>query len=236
MTTRHDVRFPGESIEYREARNALLDAELALRRQIEKVAEMRRALPPGGNLKQDYVFDAGPADGSGGSVRFSDLFAPGRDSLVIYNFMYAPSAGHPCPMCTAFIDSLDGAVRHLERRINIALVAKAPYDRLADLAKSRGWTHIRLLSSLSNEFNCDYNAEQSQDVQRPVMSVFTRSDDGIRHTYSTELLFLPPDEGQNHRHIDTMWPLWNVLDLVPEGRGTDWYPSLDYSAAMTEAD
>ena len=120
--------------------------------------------------------------------------------------------------------------------VDTALVAKAPIDRLVDLAKSRGWHSIRLLSSLSNDFNRDYNAEQSEDVQRPVMSVFTRSAGSIHHFYSTELLFLPPDKGQNHRHIDTMWPLWNVLDLVPEGRGTDWYPSLDYSAAMAEVD
>lgn len=234
MTHFHDRRFPGESKAYRQARDALIEAEVALRRQTEEVARIRRALPLGGALKEDFVFDEGTLEGGKSQVRFSELFAPGKDSLVIYNFMYAPTAAQPCPMCTSFIDSLDGAVRHLEQRINIALVARAPIERVVSLAIARGWRDIRLLSSHGNTFNRDYNAERSEEIQNPVFSVFRRVDDRIHHSYSTELLFFAADEGQNQRHIDTMWPLWNVLDMVPEGRGVDWYPSLDYAAPAAE--
>lgn len=227
----HDLRFPGESEEYRAARDRLTEAEVALRRQTEVVANLRRALPLGGPLKEDYVFDEGfanPARGDVRNVRFSDLFSAGKDSLVVYNFMYAPGAAAPCPMCTAFVDSLDGAVQHLEQRINIALVARAPIEAIVNLARRRGWREIRLLSSRNNSFNADYHAERSTKSQRPVLSVFRRVGERIHHTYSTEMLYFPGDAGQDPRHIDIAWPLWNVLDMVPEGRGTDWYPSLSY--------
>src|SRR5688572_9234552 len=116
----YHVKFPNESVAYRRARNALLDDEIKLRRQIERVALQRRALPTGGELKEDYVFDGRGGDGKPTNVRLSELFAAGKDTLAIYSFMYGPERERPCSGCTHFLDSLDGAARHIVQRVNLA--------------------------------------------------------------------------------------------------------------------
>jgi predicted dithiol-disulfide oxidoreductase (DUF899 family) len=226
-------RFPGESTAYRAARNRLLQAEVALRRSIEKVAALRRELLPGGPVPEDYVFE----EGAGGlsdfqtvrRVRMSELFQPGKgNSLVIYSFMYGPKMERPCPSCTSILDCLDGSMRHIAQRVSFVVVAKSPIHRMYALARQRGWRNLRLLSSAGNTYNRDYHAEDSKEAQLPVLNVFVRRDGGIRHFYATELLFAPRDPGQEPRHVDLLWPLWNVLDLTPEGRGKDWHPKLTY--------
>lgn len=228
MTDGASLRLPGEDQAYRTARNELLKAERELRQRIERVAELRRALPPGGPLKEDYEFlEAGPSQETG-AVRFTTLFEPGKDSLVIYGFMY-PEGGSPCPMCSAFLDSLDGAAPHIEQVVNLAAVARASPGELRDWAAQRGWRNLRLLSSSGTSYNADYLAENAQGDQLPILNVFHKTGSGIRHSYATELFFQPAEKGQNPRHVDMLWPLWNLLDLTPEGRG-NWYPSLDYEA------
>jgi predicted dithiol-disulfide oxidoreductase (DUF899 family) len=231
MPTFHDCRFPGESEVYRAARDQLLAAEIALRRQIEAVAALRRELPSGGRIDQDYPFDqvgpAGDDDTAASQVRLSELFAPGKDSLVIYSYMFA-LGDSPCPSCTSILDSLDGSAPHLEQRVNLAVVAKAPPDEIQRLAHDRGWRHLRLLSSGRTSFNRDYHAERADGRQMPILTVFRKLPDGIHHSWSSELLLVPTEPGQEPRHVDQVWPLWNVLDLTPDGRGTDWHPRLDY--------
>jgi predicted dithiol-disulfide oxidoreductase (DUF899 family) len=219
-----DVRFPGESAEYREARDVLLAAERDLRRRVEQVAELRRKLPLGGETPQDYVFE----EGSGTAVKLSDLFRDGLDTLALYSFMYGPEMKQPCPMCTAFLDSLNGTAPHAAQRMNLAVVAKSPICRIREFADGRGWDHLRLLSSAGNTYNRDYHGENAAGGQLPVMNVFVRRDGKIYHSYNTELAFGPSEPGQNPRHIDMMWPLWNLLDLTPEGRGASWGPKLSY--------
>ncbi len=227
----HERRFPGESDAYREARDRLLAAERDLRRQTEEVAALRRSLPAGGAPNEDYVFQEGSADLSDQATvietRLSELFAPDKDTLVLYSFMYPPG-GSACPMCTAFLDALNGNARHLSQRINLAVAAKAPLDTIRSFAVSRGWTDLRLLSSGGNSYNADYFAESPDGGQLPMINVFRKDADGIRHLYASELFFIAPEEGQHPRHIDAMWPLWNVLDLTPDGRGTDWWPQISY--------
>jgi predicted dithiol-disulfide oxidoreductase (DUF899 family) len=219
----HDKRFPNESDEYRAARDALLQAEIDLRRQTERVAQQRRDLPEGGTV-EDYTFH-----GADGDVRLSDLFAPGQDTLVLYNFMYGPEMAEACPMCTSFLDGLDGNARHITRQAGLAVVAKSPLPRVREYAARRGWTHLRMLSSADSTFNRDYHGEDENADQESIIHVFAKSPDGtVRHRYSSEQVFTQPDPGQNTRHIDSAWPLWNILDLTPGGRGTDWYPQRDY--------
>jgi predicted dithiol-disulfide oxidoreductase (DUF899 family) len=215
--------FPGESPEYRAARDRLLEAEVELKRHTEAVAAMRRELPPGGVVPQDYVFGA-----DGGEVRLSELFGPEHDTLVIYSFMYGPEAERPCPSCTSILDSLDGAARHLEQRVALAVVAKSQSPRIRAFALERGWRNLRLLSSAKNDYNRDYQAETSDGSQMPILNVFTRRDGEVRHFWATELLYAPWDAGQEPRHVDFIWPIWNVLDATPKGRGTDWSPRLEY--------
>src|SRR4051795_9678659 len=171
------IAFPGESSEYRAARDRLLDQEIELRRAMEAVAAARRELPPGGVVPEDYVFRGPGKDGAPSDVRLSELFAPGKDSLVIYSFMFprdpgdtspGPVAGEtallpleegPCPSCTALLDQIDGAAEHACQHINLAIVAKAPLPRLLDFGEERTWRHLRLLSSAANTYNRDYHAE-----------------------------------------------------------------------------
>lgn len=228
------TRFPGESAAYRVARNSLLEAEVELRRAIERVAAQRRALPPGGAVPEDYVFEE--ARDVGGSVRFSELFAPGKETLIIYSFMFPRDSGDtrpgpaegqtarlplietPCPSCTSILDSLDGAAPHLAQLVNLVVVAKSAPDRIGTFARERGWRHLRLLSSRNNRYNSDYLAEDPDSGQRPILNVFTRDGDQFRHRWATELMFAPRDEGEDPRHVDLIWPLWNVLDMTPGGR------------------
>ena len=216
-------RFPGESRAYRTARNKLLDAELKLRKRVEQVAALRRKLPPGGKVPMDYEFGAE----GGTSVRLSQLFERGKDTLILYSFMYGPNMKAPCPMCTAFLDSLDGAAPHIAQRANVAVVAKSPLARIVEFARSRGWRNLRLLSSAGNPYNRDYHGESSDGSQMPSLNVFTRRGRSIHHFFHSEVLFAKPEKGEDPRHVDMPWTLWNMLDFTPEGRG-DWYPSLEY--------
>lgn len=233
--TLHSVRFPGEGRRYRQARNALLLAERQLRRHIEKVAALRRQLPLSGELEQDYVFEEGAPDltdrNTVQQVSMSDLFRPGKDSLILYNFMYGPSMQQPCPMCTSLLDGLHGNVAHAMQRINFAIVAKSPIHRIRDFARQRGWVNYRILSSAKNTYNRDYHGETADGSQMPALNVFVRRGNKLYHFYNTELLFVSAEKGQNARHVDLLWSLWNLFDLTPEGRGTDWYPKLAYSGS-----
>ena len=224
-----DRSFPGESAEYRAARERLLEQERELRRHIEEVAAARRTLPPGGPIPEDYVFDGEGKDGTPTKVRFSELFAPGKDTLVIYDMMYprSPDEDLPCPSCTQFLDSFDGAIKHATQRINFAIVAKAALPRLLEHAQNRGWRHLRMLSSAENSYDRDYLAN-SGGQQLPMLNVFRRDGDEIRHFWGSELLYAEPEPGQDPRHADTIDALWNLFDFTPEGRGTDWYPALSY--------
>src|SRR6201982_2586444 len=214
--------FPGESSEYRRTRNELLEAEAELRRLNEQVAAQRRALPAGGLIREDYVFESA-ADGSKG--RFSELFAPGKNSLVIYNMMFPrwsedqragapegktaelPLVEQPCPSCTSVLDALAASAFHLAERTNLVVIAKASFDRLGTYAQERGWRNLRLLSSRNNTFNRDYHAETPDGVQLAVLKLFSREQDRIHHHWASELVFKVGDT----RPLDPVWPIFGVL-------------------------
>lgn len=215
------MNFANESPAYRAARDRLLESELELRRQIESVAAQRRELPPGGEVPEDYSFD-----GIEGKVRLSQLFGK-CDTLVAYSFMFGPEMERPCPMCTSIIDGLEGNAVHIAQRVDLVIIAKSELGRVLTFARSRGWRNLRFVSSAGNSYNRDYYGEDPEGRQWPMMNVF-RKTDRVRHTWASELLDAPEDPGQNARHVDLLWPLWNVLDLTPRGRGSDWYPRLEY--------
>jgi predicted dithiol-disulfide oxidoreductase (DUF899 family) len=230
------MEFPGESEEYRAARERLLQREIELRREMEAVAAERRKLPPGGAVPEDYVFKGAGEDGAPVDVRLSELFAPGRDSLVIYSFMFPRDPGDerpgpvggqtaklplvesPCPSCTALIDQLDGAAEHAGLGINLAIVAKSPLERVLTFAEARGWRRLRLVSSAGNSYNRDYHGETEEGAQRPMLNVFHRDGETIRHFWGSELFYAPTDPGQDPRHVGTLEPIWNLFDLTRVGR------------------
>lgn len=230
-TSKHKVRFPGESESYRAARDKLLDSEIEMRRTIESVAAERRNLPLGGEVPEDYVFEEIVGEGGKGKkrkLRMSELFAKGKDSLILYNFMYGPEMPRPCPSCTSILDGLNGEAPHVEQRVNFAIVAKSPIERIREFAGERGWRNLRFLSSAGSTYNHDYQGENAKGDQMPALNVFVRRNGKIHHFYNTELMFAPADPGQDMRHVDTIWPLWNLFDVTPEGRGTKWNPKLTY--------
>jgi predicted dithiol-disulfide oxidoreductase (DUF899 family) len=227
----HRYRFPNESGEYRAARNRLLQAERDLRAQTEAVAALRRTLPLSGEIPHDYVFErASPGGRIGENVRMSELFTDSHDTLLVYSFMYGPAMERACPSCTSILDALDGAARHVTQRVAFAVVAKSPPQRIADHARDRGWRELQLLSSAGNSFNRDYHAENDAGEQMPLLHVFARRGAAIRHFTSTELFWAPGEPGQDMRHVDFLWPLWNLLDYTPKGRGESWGPQLEYGA------
>ena len=209
------------------------------------MAARRRTLPPGGSVPEDYRFES--AVGDGGEVSFSELFEPDKDTLVIYSFMVprwsgdtrpGPASGEtarlplaetPCASCTSILDSLDGAAPHLARRVNLAVVAKSDPQRIRTFAGERGWRNLRLLSSRNNAYNRDYRAETPEGEQVPILNVFVRDGEEIRHVWASELMFASREEGMEPRHVDLIWPIWSVLDMTPRGRdGGEPFPSLDY--------
>jgi predicted dithiol-disulfide oxidoreductase (DUF899 family) len=228
------VTFPNETESYREAREALLDAERELRRKIEEVAQLRRRLPLGGEVPRDYEFDESVPDAAGKervrSVRLSELFVPGQNTLLIYSYMYGPEMATPCTSCTSILDGLDGTTTHVRDRVSFAVVAKSPIERVRHVARERGWRNLRLLSSARNSYNHGYHGETAAGDQMPILNVFVKRDGAVYHSYATELLYAPSEPGQDGRHVDMIWPLWNLFDLTPEGRGTSWYPKLSYEA------
>jgi predicted dithiol-disulfide oxidoreductase (DUF899 family) len=240
------ISFPEESAEYRAARDRLLQREIELRRATEAVAAARRELPPGGPVPEDYVFQGVGAAGALTDVRLSELFAPGKDTLVIYNFMFPrdpgddrpgpksgqtaslPLAEGPCPSCTALLDQLDGAVEHVSQHVNLAVVAKAPLERVLTFGEERGWRRLKLLSSAANDYKRDYLGETAEGDQRPMLNVFHRDGRVIRHFWSSELFHAPTDPGQDPRHVGTLEPVWNLFDLTPHGRPSNWDEQLSY--------
>jgi len=234
MGSHSSVRFPNETSSYRSAREELLEAEMELRRKIEDVAALRRRLPVGGRVPEDYEFDETVADAGGRErarpVRLSELFAPGQDTLLIYSYMYGPAMPSPCTSCTSILDGLDGTTPHVRQRVSFAIVARSPIERVRQVARERRWHNLRLLSSSRNSYNHDYHGETEDGHQMPMLNVFVKHDGAIHHSYGTELLFAPTEPGQDGRHVDMIWPLWNLFDLTPEGRGTSWYPQLTYDA------
>ena len=214
------TRHPNESAEYRRAREALLAEEIELRRHIERVAEMRRALPPGGEVTRAYEFS-----GESGKVTLPELFG-NKQTLVIYSYMFGPQREKPCPMCTSFMSTWEAKLPDVEQRIAFAFVARSPIERLIEAKRARGWTRHKVYSDTSGDYTRDYVS--ATDADMPGYSVFTRRDGVIRHFWSGEMGQAMADPGQDPRGAPDIDPLWTLLDTTPEGRGKDWYPKLGY--------
>ncbi|RZT36644.1 DUF899 family protein [Cupriavidus agavae] len=220
LAGRNRIHFPNESPAYRQARNALLAEEIELRRHIERVAAMRRGLPPGGEVSKTYRFT-----GEQGPATLADLFGD-KDTLVVYSYMFGPQREKPCPMCTSLMAGWEGKVPDIEQRVALAMVARSPIERLKAAKAARGWTQLKVYADTDGEYTRDYVSPEDEDM--PAYNVFSRRDGKIRLFYSAELSFDMSDPGQDPRGAPDPDPLWTLLDTTPEGRGADWYPKLSY--------
>jgi predicted dithiol-disulfide oxidoreductase (DUF899 family) len=220
LAATNKIHFPNESAAYRTARNALLAEEIELRRHLERVASQRRALPLGGEIPQDFevVSEQGPA-------RISSLFG-NKSTLMVYSMMYGPQRKEPCPMCTSFLSSWNGTAVNLRERIAMVVTARSPIERLIEYRHQRGFANLSFVSDTAGEYTRTYVNPEDADV--PGLSVFHRRDGIIRHFYSVEMGPSMADPGQDPRGAPDPDPLWLMLDWTPEGRGTNWYPRLNY--------
>jgi predicted dithiol-disulfide oxidoreductase (DUF899 family) len=214
------AHFPNESAAYRKARNELLAEEIELRRNVERVAAQRRALPPGGELPQNFEFSS-----ESGPVSLSSLFGD-KDTLMVYSMMYGPKRKLPCPSCTSFLSGWNGVAVNLRERCAMVVTARSPIERLTDYKRQRGFKDLVFLSDSSGDYTRTYVNEKDEDV--PGFSVFSRRHGAVRHFYSGEFSGAMADPGQDPRGAPDLDQLWLMLDLTPEGRGVDWYPALDY--------
>lgn len=234
--TYRQTNLRNESKEYLAKREEIRLAEIELLKARERVAELRRQLPEGAIL-DDYEFVEGPAslndgDAPARKVRLSELFTAPDRSLVIYHLMYGKKNTKPCPMCTSWIDSFNGIAHHLAQNVDLAVVAAADLPELRAHARTRGWDKVRLLSAGESSFKYDLGSEDAEGGQDSTISVFTRDKDGtLRHFYSVHPWI---DENIRERGIDEWNPIWNVLDMTPQGRGS-WYASLDYGTKVQAA-
>ncbi|MCX4165695.1 MULTISPECIES: DUF899 family protein [Paraburkholderia] len=223
LVKRNGVTFPNESADYRRARNALLAEEIELRRHIERVAAQRRALPPGGQVTGNYRFQGE----TGGLLDLAGLFGD-KETLVVYSYMFGPQRERPCPMCTSLLGAWNGEARDIGQRVALAVVARSPIERLVAFKKERGWRDLKLYCDIDGQYSRDYYGLNSEGGDDPALNVFTRRDGTVRHFWSGEMGSDTADPGQDPRGAPDPMPIWTIFDMTPEGRGTDWYPRLEY--------
>lgn len=220
LAAKNKARFPNESAHYRTARNQLLAAEIDLRRQLERVAAQRRGLPAGGEVPSDFAFA-----GEDGPVNLSQLFRD-KETLMVYSMMFGPQRSGPCPSCTSFLSAWNGVAPNLRERVAMVVTARSPIQRVVEYKQQRGFAHLPFVSDGSGDYTRTYVSAEDADI--PGLSIFSRHDGTLRHFYTNEMGGEMSDPGQDPRGAPDLDPLWLMLDLVPEGRGTDWYPKLDY--------
>jgi predicted dithiol-disulfide oxidoreductase (DUF899 family) len=213
--------YPNDSAEYRKARVKLLTEEIELRRHIERVAQMRRELPLGGQPR-DYQF----TDENGKQVGLVDLFGQ-HDTLVTYFWMFGPQRERPCPMCTSFIGSLDTPARDITQRVSLVILGRSPVSRQLAFARERGWRNLKFYQ-VGDDFARDYHGLAPDGSEWGALDVWVKPDGAVRHFWGGEIGPAAADPGQDPREAPEIAPLWNVLDLTPAGRGEKWYPKLEY--------
>jgi len=216
--------FPGESDAYAKARAALLLEEAELQRHIDRVAELRRSLPEGPLIQKDYRFK----DANGSDVGLAELFGE-RDSLLTYFWMYGPERERPCPMCTNLLGPLDANTPDLQQRVAVAVLGRSPVERQLAFAKERAWDALPFYQTVGDDYGLDFGGlDQSNGWEYPVLAVFQKSSAGVRLFWRGEMTKEMAEPGKDPRGGPDPAILWTMLDLTPEGRGTDWYPKLAY--------
>lgn len=214
--------FPGEDESYAKARKSLLAEEIDLRRRMTRVAEQRRRLPAG-PIMQGYRF----RDANGTEQGLADLFGD-HDTLVSYFWMYGPERERPCPMCTNWLGAVNGNANDIKQRVALKIFGRGPVERQKAFAQERGWQALDFVQTVGDDYTKDFRLLNADGSENPALAVFKRSGDGIRLFWKSEMTREMADPGQDPRDAPDIASLWSILDLTPGGRGSDWYPSLEY--------
>jgi predicted dithiol-disulfide oxidoreductase (DUF899 family) len=215
--------FPGESAEYREARQALLIEEIEFRRHMTRLSEQRRQLPPGPEIAKNYRFK----DENSFEVGLIDLFGA-KDTLVTYFWMYGPQRERPCPMCTNWLGAVNGNAVDIKQRVALKILGRSPLERQYRFAQERGWQHLDFVQTVGDDYANDLGLLDEAGGESPALVVFRREGAKVRLFWASEMSKEMADPGQDPRDAPDIASLWSILDLTPEGRGTDWYPKLRY--------
>lgn len=218
-----NIPFAGVSEKYREARQALLAEEIALRRHMTRVAEQRRALPPGPVIDKGWKFK----DEQGFDATLADLFGE-HDTLVTYFWMYGPERERPCPMCTNWLGAVNGNARDIKQRVALKILGRSPVSRQYGFAQERGWRDLDFVQTVGDDYARDLGLLRPDGFENPALTVYRTDGDEVRLFWSSAQTAETGDPGQDPRDAPDIASLWNVLDLTPAGRGTDWYPRLSY--------
>jgi len=215
--------FPGASQEYEAARKALLAEEIEFRRHMTKLGEQRRALPPGPVIIKNYRFK----DEQAFEVGLKDLFGD-KDTLVTYFWMYGPQRERPCPMCTNWLGSVNGNAADIKQRVALKILGRSSVERQFAFAQERGWRDLNFVQTVGDDYANDLGILKADGSESPALVVFKRDEDKVRLFWASEMRVEMADPGQDPRDAPDIASLWSILDLTPEGRGTDWYPKLKY--------
>ena len=215
--------FPGQSEAYRAAREALLAEEIELRRHLTRVAEQRRALPPGPVIEKDYRF----RDANSAEIGLLDLFG-GHDTLVTYFWMYGPQRERPCPMCTNWLGAVNGNAADLKQRVALKILGRSPVERQLAFAAERGWRDLDFVQTVGDDYARDLGLLNADGSENPALVVFKRDGHAVRLFWTSGMRREMADPGQDPRDAPDIASLWSILDLTPDGRPADWYPKLSY--------
>ncbi|MES5097677.1 DUF899 family protein [Agrobacterium sp. BA1120] len=215
--------FPGESEDYRKARQALLAEEIEFRRHMTRLVEQRRALPDGPVITKNYRF----MDAAGNDLGLADLFGD-KSTLVTYFWMFGPQRERPCPMCTNWLGSVNGNAADIKQRVALKILGRSPVERQAAFASERGWRDLDFVQTVGDDYANDLGLINEDGSENPALAVFKRDGEKVRLFWSSEMRSEMADPGQDPRDAPDIASLWSILDLTPDGRGTDWYPQLSY--------
>ena len=223
LAASREPKFPGESGDYAKARAALLAEEIEFRRHMTRLSAQRQALPPGPIVTADYRF----LNADGAELSLLDLFDE-HDTLITYFWMYGPQRERPCPMCTNWLGGVDGNAADVKQRAALKVLGRSPVSRQLAFARERGWDHLDFVQTLGDAYANDLDLINEDGSENPALVVYRRDGRDVRLFYAAEMPMAAADPGQDPRTAPDIAPLWSLLDLTPEGRGTDWYPKLDY--------
>jgi predicted dithiol-disulfide oxidoreductase (DUF899 family) len=223
LAQRRRPLFPGESPEYGQARQKLLQEEIEFRRHMTRLSEQRRSLPPGPVIDPKYRFK----DANGAERSLLDLFGD-KAALVTYFWMYGPQRERPCPMCTNWLGAVNGNANDIKQRVALKILGRSPVERQIAFAQERGWQHLDFVQTIGDSYARELGLLDANGSENPAFVIFKRDGDTVRLFWASEMSGEMADPGQDPRDAPDIAPLWTILDYTPAGRGTDWYPKLSY--------